>query len=203
MQKLIEQIMKSSPLSRIIVSVSTVILLGLAAYNWAVSPQTTYLHASQRYDAMKDTLQKKALILRKSVAVKKRKLNAINEEITGLRSNFFTLSQSSEFFSGLENLADISGCKIEMMTFKAADCRSADGSEMDQVRFTERCASMEFAGGYGQIIGFLKTITDCPKRLSLEGLAIKPSEGDGRLICNMDITVYISEGKELIPDESI
>ena len=74
---LTEQIMKSSPFSRIIVSVSMVILLAVAAYNWAVSPQTTYLHASQQYNEINDMVQKKALLLRKSVSIKTSSLSYI------------------------------------------------------------------------------------------------------------------------------
>lgn len=200
---LTEQIMKSSPLSRIIVSVSTVMFLALVAYNWAVSPQTSYLHASQQYTAMNDTVQKKALRMRKLMAVKKKKLNAAREKIDGLKSEFFTPSQSSEFFSGIETLAENSGCNIELMTFKANDCRVANGSKTDNVRFYQRCASVKFVGGYGQIIEFLKNITDCPGHLSLARLSISSSEDVQGLVCKIDITVYISEDKESIPDENI
>ena len=199
---LTEQIMKSSPFSRIIVSVSMVILLAFAAYNWAVSPQTTYLNASQKYTEMNDTVQKKVLVIKKSVAVKKKQLKATREKIDGLKSNFFTPSQSSEFFSGIEMLAENSGCNIELMTFKGNHRREPGDSKTDNVRFYRRCASVRFIGGYGQIIEFLKNITDCPENLSLSDLSISSLEGVQGLVCNIDITVYISEDKELIPDEN-
>lgn len=198
---LTEQIMKSSPLSRIIVSVSMVILIGLAAYNWAVSPQTAYLHASQQYNEMNDTVQRKTVMLRKLVAVKKKKLNAIKGQLTELESDFFTPSQGTEFFSNLETLAKQSGCNIEMMMFKADDRSLANETEIDSVRFYKKCASLKFTGAYGQIIEFFKNINECPARLSLGNLNIRPSEDVQGLVCNIDITVYIREDKEPIPDE--
>lgn len=191
-----KQIMKSSPLARIIVSVSTVIILAVAAYNWAVSPQTTYLHASQRYNAMNDTVQEKVLKLKKSVNVKKKKLEAIESQIGGLKSDFFTPSQSTEFFSSIGTLAEYSGCHIEQITFKANDRKLANKSKIDNVRFYQRCASVEFVGGYGQIIEFLKNIADNQKRLSLADLNITSSHDTQGLVCNIDITVYIREGRD-------
>ena len=197
-----EQIMKSSPFSRIIVSGSMVVFVALAAYNWAVSPQTTYLHASQQYTSMNDTVRKKVLMRKKTVEAKRKKLNATRENVDELKADFFSPSQSSKFFSGIEKMAEKSGCDIEMMAFKADNRRLANGLNIDKVKFLQRCASVEFVGEYGQIVEFLKDITDSPGRLSIGNLSIGSSMNTRGLACEMNITVYVSEDKELISDEN-
>jgi len=197
-----EQIMKSSPFSRIIVSVSTVIALTVVAYNWAVSPQTTYLYASHQYTEMNDTVQKKVLAMRKTVAIKKKKLREAREETNGLKAAFFTPSQSREFFSSIQTMAKNSGCNIELMTFKADRYKLTERSKINNVRFFQRCASVKFVGRYAQITRFLKNITDRPGHMSLSKLNISSSKGARKLICEMDIIIYICEKKELIPDEN-
>ncbi len=197
-----EQIMRSSPFSRIIVSVSTVIALAVVAYNWAVSPQTTYLYASHQYTEMNDTVQKKALAMRNTVAIKKKKLRETREETNELKAAFFTPSQSREFFSGIQEMAENSGCNIELMTFKADRYKLTERSKINNVRFFQRRASVKFIGGYAQITEFLKNITDRPGHMSLSQLNISSSKGVQGLICEMDIIIYISENKELIPDEN-
>lgn len=196
-----EQIMKSSPFSRIIVSGSMIVFLALAAYNWAVSPQTTYLHASQQYTSMNDTVQKKVLMREKIVNIKREKLKTTRGNIDELKADFFSPSQSSKFFSGIEELAEKSGCDIEMMAFKADNRRLASGLKIDKVKFLQRCASVEFVGEYGQIVDFLKNINDSPGHLSLGNLSINSSRDVRGLTCEMNITVYVSEDKELISDE--
>lgn len=196
MKVLTEQIIKTSRLSRIMISVSTVFLVAFAAFNWAVSPQTAYLHASQQYSEINQTLQKKSLLLRKSVSIKKKKLETISQQIDELNADFFTPSQSYEFFSGLETLATQNGCYIELINSKPGNTGLADEFETGKVSFYPNSTSVRFVGGYGQIIELLKIITDGPKRLSLANLSITSSQGTQRLVCNIDITVYIREDKD-------
>ena len=44
---LMDKFIKSSPSSKIFVSVSTIAIVTLTTYGWIVSPQISYLHAAQ------------------------------------------------------------------------------------------------------------------------------------------------------------
>ena len=197
-----EQIMKSSPFSRAIVSASTVVILAIAAYNWAVSPQTTYLNAAEKYQTMTDTVKKKTLLLKKAVSIKEKKLKSLEQELTQFKTAFFDTSEGVEFFSNLESIAEQCGCNIKLSTFEPAHSMMDNELDMDGVVITARIATVRYTGKYVKVIQFLRYLNDHPKRISVSNLQIEsPSDGSTILDCSMDITIYVTEDKEPDTDE--
>jgi hypothetical protein len=192
-----EQIMKSSPFSRAIVSASAVVIFAIAAYNWAVSSQTTYLHAAEKYQTMTNTVEKKNLLLKKAVSIKEKKLKSLEQELTQFKPDFFDPSGSIEFFSNLESIAERSGCNIKILTFEPARSMMLDEPDTDSIMITARNAMMRYTGKYVKVIQFLRYLDDHPKRVSVSNLRIEsPSNSDTTLDCRMNITIYITENKE-------
>ena len=64
---LTEKFIKSSPTSKLLFSISTIIIVAVSAYNWVVSPQTSLLHAAQRHRVMMSSATEKATMIRKRV----------------------------------------------------------------------------------------------------------------------------------------
>jgi Tfp pilus assembly protein PilO len=196
-----EQIMKSSPFSRVIVSVSTVVILAIAVYNWAVSPHTKYLHAAEKYQTMADNVEKKTRSLKKVVSIKEKKLESLKQELIEFKTAFFTPSEGVEFFSGLEPIAEKTGCNIKLMTFGSARSMVIDESDTDSDMITVKIATLQYTGKYARVTRFLKYLNDYPKRVAVSNLRIKsPSNSDTILDCKMNITIYITENKEPATD---
>ena len=197
-----EQIMRSSSFSRVIVSVSTVAIFAIAAYSWAVSPHTAYLHATEKYQTMTDSVEKKTLLLARAVSTKERKLQSLKQELMESRKTFFNSSEGVEFFSDLESVAEQNACNIKLMTFKPARSVKVDEQDMDSAMITVRNAALRYTGKYGQVTRFLRYLNDHPKRICVSGLQIKSPPGGGTILeCRMNITIYITENKESETDE--
>ncbi|KKM14813.1 hypothetical protein LCGC14_1702300, partial [marine sediment metagenome] len=83
--------------TKIFVSVSTVALIAIAMYNWAVSPQTSYLQAAQRYETMMSDAGDKTTVIKNGIDGKKKELERLYEDIAATKDSFFTLKTSNEF----------------------------------------------------------------------------------------------------------
>ena len=197
-----EQIMRSSPFSRVIVSVSMVAIFAIAAYSWAVSPHTAYLHATEKYQTMTDSVEEKTLLLARAVSIKEQKLESLKQELVECRKTFFNSSEGVEFFSDLESVAEQNAFNIKLMTFKPARSVKVDEQDMDSTMITVRNAMLRYTGKYVKVIQFLRYLNDHPKRVCVSDLRIKsPSGGSTILECSMNITIYITENKESVTDE--
>lgn len=197
-----EQIMKSTPFSRGIVSVATVVILAVATYNWTISPQTKYLHAAEKFQAVTNTMEKKTRSLKKTVSIKEQKLESLNQEMVEFKAAFFDHAGRVKFFSNLESVAGQTGCNINLLTFSPDRPIVDDELGMGNIMITAKSVDLEYTGKYAQIIRFLKYLSDHPKRVSVSDLEIEsPRNGGTTLDCSMNITIYITENKELATDE--
>lgn len=197
-----EQIMKSAPLSRGIVSVATVVILAIATYNWAVSPHTKYLHAAEKYQAVTDTMEKKTRSLKKVVSIKEKKLESLKQELVEFKVAFFDHAGRVKFFSNLETVAEQTGCNINLLTFSPDRPIVNDEMDIGNIMITAKSVGLEYTGKYAQIIRFLKYLNDHPKKVSVSDLEIESTrDGGTTLDCSMNITIYITENKELATDE--
>lgn len=197
-----EQIMKSSPFSRAAVSIATVVIIAIGAYNWAISPHTAYLHAEEKYQAMSDTVGKKTLLLKKTLSIKEKKLQSLEQELMEFKTVFFSASEGVDFFSNLESVAEQNGCNIKLSAFKSASSTVADKIDTDGVMITPRNVTIRYTGKYVQIIQFLRYLNDYPKRVSVSDLRIEsPPDGGTILDCSMNIVIYIIENQEPVTDE--
>lgn len=197
-----EQIMKSTPFSRGIVSVSMVVILAIAAYNWTVSPQAKYLHAAEKYQVMTDNMEKKALSLKEDMGIKERKLESLKQELIEFKPDFFDPSGRIEFFSNLEFVAEQSGCNIRFLTFSSEFSVVTNELDMSRIIFTTESVGLQYTGKFTQVVQFLRYLNDHPKKISVSDLQIEsPPDGGTTLDCSMNITIYITENKELATDE--
>jgi hypothetical protein len=102
MPTLTETIMKSRQLTRVIVSFSVVAIVGIITYNWAVSPQASYVKAAQRYENISQDVDKQVRLLNNSIRIKRSKVEKIHETINSSAVIFFSPEQASDFFAELE-----------------------------------------------------------------------------------------------------
>ena len=199
---LTDKLIKSSPSSKIFVSVSTIAIVTLATYSWVVSPQVSYLHAAQQYKVIAHSTAQKATSIEDHVRKRKAELAGLHRQIDEIRDSFFTPDKAKEFFSDLELIALQCGCNISSLTFRSAGAVAAYGDREYFPSVVLKRAEITFAGQYDGIIKFLEKLSAYQERISVGSLLIKVSPNNiEELICSMTITIYLIEDKETISNE--
>lgn len=198
---LMDKVGKINTNTKIFVSVSTVMLVAIAMYNWAISPQTSYLQAAQRYETMMSDAGEKTTVIKNGIDDKKKELERLHEEIAATKDSFFTLKTSREFFSDIDPISNQSGCMIESLTFMPSSKVSSDeDTEMDS-GISEKRAALVFTGRYENIIKFLRRLSGYSQQIMVNDLVIESlRSGEKRLVCHMTITIYLIEEKEIVTD---
>lgn len=198
---LMDKVGKINTNTKIFVSVSTVMLVAIAMYNWAVSPQTSYLQAAQRYETMMSDTGEKTTVIKNGIDDKKKELERLYEEITATKDSFFTLKTSREFFSDIAPILSQSGCMMESLTFMpSSTVSSGEDTEMDS-GISEKRAAIVLTGQYENIIKFLRRLSGYSQHIMVNDLVIESLRSGGkRLVCHMTITIYLIEEKEIVTD---
>lgn len=201
MSKLTETIMKSSQVSRIIISTSIVAVVGLLTYNWAVSPQASYLHAAQQYETVSLDVDKNIKIMLNNVKINEIKLKKLQARIKSSRSSFFSDGQAADFFGLFEKISTAAGCNLESMIFANETITSLDKKEQSP-KIIEKKANVKVTGSYGAIIALTSVLKDYPLTVYINDLRIKSIDlSADNLACSMDIKIYLTENRELLIDE--
>lgn len=199
---LTDKLIKSSPSSKIFVSVSTIAIVTLATYSWVVSPQISYLHAAQQYKAIAHSTAEKATSIKDHIRKREAELDGLHREINGIRDSFFTSHKAKEFFSDLELIAFQCGCNISSLMFRSA---KAVAPHTGRERFPSvvlKRAEITLTGRYDGIIKFLEKLSAYQEKISVGSLLIKVNPNNTEeLVFSMSITIYLIDDKETISNE--
>lgn len=198
---LMDKVGKINTNTKIFVSVSTVMLVAIAMYNWAISPQTSYLQAAQRYETMMSDAGEKTTVIKSGIVDKKKELERLHEEIAATKDSFFTLKTSREFFSDIAPILSQSDCMMESLTFPSTSSITLNKDEEIDSGISEKRAALVFTGRYESIIKFLRRLSGYSQHIMVNDLVIESvRSGEKRLVCHMTITIYLIEEKELVTD---
>lgn len=202
MPMLAENIMKSSKVSRVVIAVSTVAIVGLVTYNWAVSSQVSYVQAAQQYENMSQNLEKKSKIMSNSIRIKNVKLEKLHTEIKSSPVCFFTGDQADDFFAQLEKISTAANCNLTSLVFTQETTISIDKKNPASNTAIEKNASIKIDGTFGAIVNFTAALKDYPQTVCMSNLMLKPGKSETqKLSCSMNLKVYLTEDKELLSDE--
>ena len=197
-----DKLIKSSQSSKVIISITIVAIVSMAAYNWIVAPLTTYLHASQLHETVMEGVQQRATKIESQLNIKQEELEKAENEMFNTQSRFFTTTRAKEFFLDLEPISVETSCDVqsfEFVTNKGVRKGDADNDHGVIVKSAE----ISFIGEYDNVIRFLKRLGGCPERFSINKISIE-SIGDNRsvdLMCQMTVTIYTLQEKEIAVDE--
>ena len=193
-----DKLIKSSQSSKIMVSVSIVGIVALAAYNWTVSPLTTYLHAAELYESVMSNAQKKAAMIETQIHEKQSEFEKMQKEISDIENGFFTTVRAVEFFHDLEPISLQTNCNIESFEFVS----DAGNSRENDYGVVSKSAEISFTGYYDDIIKFLQKLSHCSEHISINKVFIESIQPkDKKLTCEITVTIYIVQNKEMITDE--
>ena len=199
---LTDKFIKSSPSSKIFVSVSTIAIVTLTTYGWIVSPQISYLHAAQQQKVMTRNAEQKTIGLRNQAHKRGAELTDLRNQIDAIRDSFFTPTEAHEFFSDLDMTAIQYGCNIGSLTFMSAKAVAPEAGHEYFSSVVLRRAEITLTGQYDGILAFLTKLGAYRQRISIGSLLIKPNPSNiEELICSMTTTIYIIENKETISNE--
>ena len=202
MPKLTETIMKSSKVSRVVISASLVAVVGLLTYNWAVSPQASYLNAAQQYEQVSQDVDTKVKILNNTIRVRKKTLEKLRDRMQFTGSTFFTAEQATDFFGRVEKISTDSGCNLESMVFINGQTVTLDKNDRESPNVTEKKAVVEITAAYGEIIKFIVAVNNYPLTVYIKELDIRSiNASTDKLSCSMILKVYLTKDKELLLDE--
>ncbi len=199
---LAETIMKSSKVSRGIISFSIVAIVGLVTYNWAVSPQISYVKAAQQYETLSQDMENKSRIMSNSIRIKNVKREKLHAEIESSSIRIFSIDQSDDFFAQLEKMTTTANCDLVSLVYNQEKIVSLDNENPDSAAVTEKNAQLKIDGQYGAIINFTAALKDHPFTVCVLDLRLGQENKDmGKLSCSMNLKVYITDDKEFLSNE--
>jgi len=197
-----DKFIKSSPSSKIFISVSTIAIVTLITYGWIVTPQISHLHAAQQQKVMTRNAEQKNVSLKSQIRKQEAKLTELQNHVDAIKDSFFTPKEANEFFSDLDTTALQCGCNIGSLTFMSAKAVVPEGDHEYFSSVVLKRAEITLTGQYDGILTFLTRLGQSKHRISIGSLLIKPNSGyTDDLICSMTITIYIIENKETISNE--
>ncbi len=195
------KLVKLTPASKVVVSLTSVMIAGLAAYNWTVGPQTSYLRAARLYDVMIGDAGQMTKTIKSQMGAKVRTVDNLNNEIAKIQDSFFTPKQANEFFLDLEPIAHQCGCTVDRLVFVASESLAYKGDQDDSCSITVKRSAISFAGLYPDIIRFLRRLGNYSQRIIINDLQIESNDMvNGELNCHMTITIYIITDREFSAD---
>ena len=198
----VRKIATLSPASKVLLSLSCVFVVGLAAYNWTVGPQTSYLKAARLYEVMMGDAGRMTKTITDRMVSKTITAKKLNEEITRIQDGFFTPKQVNEFFLDLEPIAHQCNCTVQKLVFIPSDPILHEGRKNDSYDITVKRSALSLQGCYADIIRFMRRLSNYSQRIIIDSLAVENSDViTGDLACHMTITIYVIKDKELGIDE--
>ncbi len=176
---------------------SVIILVSFMAFNWIISPQTTYLRAARRYENMLGDAGKMTTVIKSQMATKKDEVSKLNDEIVRVQGRFFTSKQAAELFLDLEPIARQSNCNLDQLTFMPPESISYKSEGGETSGIIVKRSVISFSSTYGDVINFLTKLNSYTQRIAITDLTIdSDSMINGQVYCQMAITIYIIEDKE-------
>ena len=183
--------------SKLAALLSVIILVGFMAFNWIVSPQTTYLRAARLYENMLGDAGKMTTVIRGQMESKRKEVSQLNDEIAQIQGRFFITKQAAELFLDLEPIAHQSNCNLDQLTFLPPESISykSDGGEACDI--VVKRSIISFTSTYGDAIRFLTKLNSYSQRIVISNLTIELNDTiDEQLHCQMTITIYLIDDKE-------
>lgn len=194
----IEKLLQTSNSSRLMAGISTVLILGLGIYNWAVSPQTNYLAAAQQYEEIMGDSKLKMLSIKKQIAEESKKKDILFSEVEEIRSRLFTAEDAAVFFSSLEDIAEQNGTSLVSFNYIKGASGKKQAASKRQVSVTPQSARLNIKGSFSGIRNFVKTLEECSQDITVIDMNIdsrKTSSGNF-LNCNIVVKILIIEEME-------
>jgi len=174
-------------------SISLIAIVGIAMYGWIVSPHVAYLHAVQKYEPVVKEAAKEKDNLCTALGLKQRRLQAMQSELSKLRSRLFTPEEGQDFLGGLEAPCQKAGCGVASIGFPGDSSWSGAAKATEPSFVQVRRANLAVLGRYDQIVALLEHLQDRPQQVSIDSCRIELLDvASARLKCDLTMTIWVA-----------
>lgn len=191
---MIDDLAKINPLSRRTLLSVLVVIAGVAAYNWMVSPHTTSLLATMNYESTLTDITNEKERLVAAIATQQKNLESVKGQFDHLQDSLFTSEGAKKFFSDLQAVAREEGCTLYSLDFQAGDRKSKRANGLaDKLAQT---AALGVIGEYGQIVTLLERLQKRSQKVWIELEMEAVDEKTTQVKCLITITIYMLPGDD-------
>ena len=194
-----EKMTQTSPKASVALLGAIFVIAGMAVYNWTVSPQTTYLHAARQYEKIANDAKQRTLILEKTIALKQQECSVSQIERDELKTKFFSPSEAGDFLADIELMIAEAGCDVDSRRLMPVTVLE-DEKGLSTVNISRRELAVKFTGSYSGISGLIEELASGTKRVVISGLDLEVTSDFSALVCDVNITIYVLEDKEINRD---
>ena len=180
---------------RNILAAAILLIAFVAIYNWFISPQTRYLAAAQKYHETIDSREQTGKLLTAQLKLRQKKLDELTQKFESDKQVFFEVEDAKTFLTGIQSLAETSGCQITNL--KLSPQKPIIVKDNESVDINQYQVNMSLLGGYGNIVKFLNTLQNRPAKVWIDTINVSMKQASsGYLNCNMTLSIYTLKVKE-------
>jgi hypothetical protein len=179
------------------------IIATIAMYNWIVAPHVTYLFAAQRRESVVSKIVKKNEVITREIEAKAEELEKLYEQVARSGSDLFTPDETKEFFSDLQAISEETNCTINSLNLVVSEPSLKDEQFKDTSNIVANSVMLSVSGQYNSIIKLVEKLQNYAKRVWIDSFNVKIIDfGSAQLKCDMTITIYTIQDKEVGPGTS-
>ena len=194
---LLDNLAKSSRLSRSAVSTVLIVISVIVMYNWIVAPRAAFLRGAQRHEIVAGNIAHKHEVISKKVIEKRKELQKLQEQFTKHREILFTPEQAKEFFSDLQTISEEAGCAVYSLNILTTAPSRKQQQPQNASYIVPRSATLTVAGVYEKIIRLMKRLQSRTQKVWVDSIKMEILDHDSvRPKCDITITIYTVEDEE-------
>jgi len=170
---LINRVIMLGRSARVAISTLLVVVAGAGMYAWMVSPHVSYLHAVQKCAPVVEDVAEEKRALCRILGAKRRRLGAMQAELSTLRAGLFTPEEARDFFANIESVCRKAGCSVTSVSFDSRSRKSRSGVSLDPVVILARRVDLTVMARYDQIVALLRDFQARPQRVHIDSCRIE------------------------------
>lgn len=177
----------NSPSRRTVLAV-LIVIAGVAAYNWMVSPHTSCLLATMNYEGTLGDITKEKERLAAIIATQQKNLEGVQGQFAHLQGSLFTSESAEKFFSDLQAIAKEESCALYSLDFQTGDRKSKGARSIAEK--LAHTAVLGVIGEYGHIVTLLERLQTRTQKVWIELEMEAVDDHTTQVKCLITITIY-------------
>jgi hypothetical protein len=178
---------------------ASVVIVGVALYNWIVAPHVTYLRAVQRYEPVVDRIAQEKASLKDLLISRKKRLADLELQFSQIRPFLYTYEQARQLLSDLEGMAVEYKCSITTVDLGSNRPTRIVGDEQESLLVEGVDTSVTITGSYDGIMAFIGRLQTQQRKIWVRTLTLELAGLETqKLRCRIDIGIYVIMEKEAV-----
>jgi hypothetical protein len=178
---------------------ASIVIVGVALYNWIVAPHVTYLQAVQRYEPVVDRIAREKASLNDLLIDRKKKLADLESQFSRIRPLLYTYEQARQLLSDLEEMAVEHKCSMTTVDIGSNRPMRIVGDEQESLLVEGIDTSVTITGDYDGIMAFIGRLQTQQRKIWIRTLILELAGPETqKLRCRIDIGIYVIKEKEAV-----